>query len=621
MHEFKRVVAEGDSSAWRVGDRTESTDPVFGRVLVANRGEIGVRIVRTCAELGVSTVAIHAPGEGDALHLREADEAVCIDGTAGAGAYLDVDRIVATAVARGCDAVHPGYGFLSENPEFAAAVVEAGLTFVGPKPEAIRTMGDKIRAREVAVSAEVPVVPGSSKIQSGADALAFGEEHGYPILIKASAGGGGRGMRLVEDAASVDSALSAARREAAAAFGNETVYVERYIVAARHVEVQVFADLYGTVVSLGDRDCSVQRRHQKLIEEAPAPGLSDQVRKEMGEAAVRLARAVDYTGAATVEFLYDSEDGRFYFLEMNTRIQVEHPVTESILNVDLIAEQLFVAGGRPLSVGDAAARTRGHAIECRINAEDVSGARFLPAPGVLDHLSAPSRAGVRFDAGYQSGDEVSPAFDSLIGKLIVWAPNREWAITRAAEALRQLRIDGVPTTAPAALAILEHPDFARGGVSTSWLEGDSDIASLLPAATAVPVESTVRDAGDEVWVGGRRYVLRGAGGSPQPSRPPRSRPSRPSRRVASSPGEQRSAYDGHLAAPVPGVIASPMQATVVGVSAAVGQRVEEGDLLVVIDAMKMEQRLLADIAGVVVSVVEVGETVTAGATLVVIDAS
>jgi acetyl-CoA/propionyl-CoA carboxylase biotin carboxyl carrier protein len=432
-------------------------------VLVANRGEIAARIVRTCAELGIRSVAVFSDADAKALQVRLADDAVRLPGVTARETYLDADRILAAAASSGVDAVHPGYGFLSESPSFAAAVESAGLTFVGPSAEVIEALGDKVSARELATAEGVPVIPGIDLAGDEVECLRrFGDDHGWPLLIKPTRGGGGVGMRAVTSRHDLAAAVEATRAEAYTAFGDRGVYAERYLTSPRHIEVQVLGDRHGRIVALGDRDCSVQRRHQKLVEEAPALGLDAALRDGLVDASRRLARRVGYVGAGTVEFLV--QDGTFYFLEMNTRIQVEHTVTEAVFGVDLVREQLLVAGGEPLSIGGDP-EPRGHAIECRINGEDPARG-FLPAPGTVERLTVPWRHGVRLDTGYEAGDEVPAHYDSLLAKLIVWGPTREIALRRVRGVLADVEIGGIASTLPALSAIVGHPDFVAGGVST-----------------------------------------------------------------------------------------------------------------------------------------------------------
>ncbi|MFC9765193.1 acetyl/propionyl/methylcrotonyl-CoA carboxylase subunit alpha [Rhodococcus jostii] len=594
---------------------------MLSKVLVANRGEIAVRIIRTCAEAGVASVAVYSEADEKALHVRLADEAVLLGAASASESYLAIDKIIEAAKSTGAQAVHPGYGFLAENAAFAKAVEDAGLIFIGPPSSAIEVMGSKIAARDLAAKADVPQVPGSQgTIASVADVIAFGDEHGYPVAIKATYGGGGRGMRMVASAADAESAFASAKQESAAAFGRDDVYLERYLSSARHVEVQVFADTHGNAVWIGDRDCSVQRRHQKLIEEAPAPGLSDELRRAMGEASVRLAQKVGYVGAGTVEFLVEADRDAFYFLEMNTRIQVEHPVTEMTLGLDLVAEQLAVAAGEPLSITESGAAPRGHAIEVRVNAEDTRGALFMPSPGPIATVQAPTRAGVRWDGGYESGDEVQPYYDSLVGKLIVWAPTRDRALDRLALALDELIIDGVPTTVPAARQIIAHKDFRNVAMHTNWLERDIDFASLLP-----PVED-LSDTDDEdteemlprneVWVGDRRYVIPFF----TPAGPAAAAPvAEPQARRAPTGGPRKKRGGGAAAS---GEAKSPMQGTVAQIDVEVGAQVEAGQVLMVLEAMKMQNPIRAAVTGVVDALhVEVGQVVAAGASLATVVAA
>ena len=591
---------------------------MFNKILIANRAEIAVRVIRTCRELGVGSVAIHSEPDANALHVRLADEAVLLPGVSAAETYLDIDSIIAAAKQTGAEAVHPGYGFLAENAHFAQALADAGLVYIGPPAAAIEVMGEKVAAREVAASAAVPQVPGTKgAVDSVEDVLAFAEAHGYPLAIKASYGGGGRGMRTVYRSEDAADAFDSARREAAAAFGRGDVYLERYIENARHVEVQIFADTHGNVVWLGDRDCSVQRRHQKVVEEAPAPGLSDEMRVAMGEASVRLAKAVDYTGAGTVEFLVETDRDQFYFLEMNTRIQVEHPVTEETLGLDLIAEQLRVAAGERLSIPASGPAPRGHAIEVRVNAEDVTGGAFRPSPGPIKALVIPSRTGVRFDGGYEAGDEVLPYYDSLIGKLVVWAPTRDHAIDRALICMAELELAGVPTTIPAAKVILGHPDFRAVRIGTRWLENSIDLATLLPVPPTDGAAPGSSDRGSdeddvfdrqEVWVAGRRYQIP-LPTTPVTAAPPGAEAGGPVKRRGNGSGRGRA----RAKAVGTGTVSSPMQGTVIKVNVSEGQNVEEGEVVAVMEAMKMENPVRATVAGVVSSLlVEPGQVVPAG---------
>ena len=441
----------------------------IGKVLIANRGEIALRILRSCRELGISTVAVYSTVDRSALHVQLADEAVCIGEGPSNKSYLNIPNILAAATSRGVDAIHPGYGFLAENDRFAEMCRDHGITFIGPSPHAIRSMGDKSTAKTTMQSVGVPTVPGSEGLLPNPEAAAeLAAAMGYPVMIKATAGGGGRGMRLVPSPDQLVKLYKAAQGEADAAFGNPGLYMEKFIDRPRHVEVQILADRHGNVVHLGERDCSIQRRHQKLLEEAPSPALDPELRRQMGDAAVAAARSINYEGAGTVEFLLDRSGG-FYFMEMNTRIQVEHPVTEMVTGIDLIAEQLRIAGGEPISVRQEDIQMNGHAIECRINAEDAQH-NFRPAPGRITGWLPPGGPGVRVDSHVYTGYDIPPFYDSLIGKLIIWAPNRPAALARMKRALNECAITGIPTTVDFHLRMLDRPEFQRGDVHTKFVE-------------------------------------------------------------------------------------------------------------------------------------------------------
>ncbi len=441
----------------------------LGKVLIANRGEIALRILRTCRELGIATVAVYSTVDRNALHVQLADEAVCVGDSPSNKSYLNVPNILAAATSRGADAIHPGYGFLAENDRFAEICNDHGIVFIGPSPHAIRSMGDKSTAKATMLKVGVPVVPGSDGLlETWEDAASLAEKIGYPVMIKATAGGGGRGMRLVNDQSSIEVLFKAAQGEAEAAFGNSGLYMEKFIDRPRHVEVQILADKLGNVVYLGERDCSIQRRHQKLVEESPSPALDDELRIKMGEAAVAAAKSINYEGAGTVEFLLDKK-GNFYFMEMNTRIQVEHPVTEMVTNIDLIAEQLQIAGGDSISCSQDEITLQGHAIECRINAEDPSH-NFRPSPGKITGWLPPGGPGVRVDSHVYTGYEIPPFYDSLIGKLIVWGKDRNSALIRMKRALNECAVTGIPTTIDFHLNLLNREEFLNGEVHTKFVE-------------------------------------------------------------------------------------------------------------------------------------------------------
>ncbi len=587
---------------------------LFSKVLVANRGEIAVRVMRTCRELGIGTVAVYSEVDRDAMHVRLADEAYALDGRTAAETYLDAEAIVAAVQRSGAEAVHPGYGFLAESTDFSRAVGRAGATFVGPPPEAIEVMGDKVSSRIAAERAGVAGVPGTAEFLAGAEeVVAFGQANGWPVAIKAAFGGGGRGMRVVRAPGEAADALLSARNESAKAFGRDECYVERYLPWPRHVEMQVFADTHGQAVWIGERDCSAQRRHQKLVEESPAPRFGDDVRQAMGTAAVNVARACGYVNAGTVEFLF--QDGEFFFLEMNTRLQVEHPVTEMVTGLDLVEWQLRVAAGEPLPLtqDELAGRRRGHAIEVRINAEDPAGGRFLPSPGRISRLRRPDGPFTRVDAGYDEGDEVSPSYDNLVAKLVCWGEDREAAVRRTLRALGETEIEGVRTTIPAAVAILQAPAFLAAEHSTTWVETGLDLSGLVSGPTP-PVAEVGGDAPAkverdvDVEVDGRRFKVRlwvpdvGPAAAPPTGRP------RPRR----SPGAPAGAAGS-------GTVTVPMQGTIVRVGVAVGDAVEVGQALCVLEAMKMENTVAAEVAGTVTEVrVSAGDPVGAGDVLLVI---
>jgi len=579
---------------------------VFESVLIANRGEIAVRIARGCRELGIRTIAVYSETDRDAMHVKACDEAYLLGPADPASSYLDIDRIVEVIGRSGAEAVHPGYGFLAENAAFAQAVADVGAVFIGPSPEAIERMGDKLSARAVARAADVPVVPGTVEPTSDvAVAVAFGDEHGYPVAVKAMFGGGGRGMKVVRDASEMEAALTSAAREAGVAFGRSECYLERYLERPRHVEVQILGDLDGTVVHLGDRDCSLQRRHQKLIEEAPAPGIDPTVRAALHEAAVRVSREMKYVSAGTCEFLLDEDGQRFYFLEMNTRLQVEHPVTELVTGIDLVHTQLRIAAGEGLGFGQEDVQLRGHAIEARINAED-PGAGFVPSPGTVSRLEVPLGPGVRFDTGMRSGSTIAREYDSMIAKLVVWAEDRDLACNRLGVALDALVIEGVPTTASFHRLAVDHPAFRAVEHATSSVEREWDLSSLTPAGPGIEA-ATQRDHEEVVTVevDGRRFDVRVV------SRAASSRATR--RPIGSARGGAGSSGGSS------GEVVAPMQGTIIGYAVEPGAHVEVGDAIVTLEAMKMENTLRATVAGTVSSTgVAPGTVVQPGALLATI---
>jgi len=440
---------------------------MFKKVLIANRGEIALRVHRACKEMGISTVAIHSEADKDAMHVRLADESVCVGPNSATDSYLNIPAIISACEITNADAVHPGYGFLSENARFAEIVEAHDMAFIGPTAEHIRIMGDKITAKETVMKAGIPVVPGSDGgVTDLAEARKVAKDVGFPLLVKAAAGGGGRGMRLAETPEKLDEALSAAQQEALAAFGNGEVYLERYLTGGRHIEIQVLADTHGNVVHLGERDCSLQRRNQKVLEEAPSPALTTEQRNEIGEIVAKAIKKIGYRGAGTIEFLY--ENGEFFFIEMNTRLQVEHPVTEEITGIDLVREQIRVAAGLPLNYEQKDVKFKGHAIECRINAEHPR--TFAPSPGKVIDFHAPGGMNTRLDSALYAGYSIPPYYDSLIGKLIVWGNTREGAMLRLRRALGEMVVTGIETTKPLHEALLDDPDFQKGDYNIHWLE-------------------------------------------------------------------------------------------------------------------------------------------------------
>ena len=584
---------------------------VLKKILIANRGEIAVRVIRAAREMGIQTVAVYSELDRNALHVRLADEAYALGGQTAAESYLNTEAIVSAITESGADAVHPGYGFFSENADFARAITAMGVAWIGPPPEAIDEMGDKVSSRIAAQRGGAPIVPGTTEFAQGPDEIrAFGNEFGWPVCIKAAFGGGGRGMNVVESADEVDDAMASAQREAKAFFGRDEVYVERYLTWPRHVEVQLVGDTQGNVVWVSTRDCSAQRRHQKLIEEAPAPGLPDGVEEAMGEAAVKAAKAVGYHNAGTVEFIY--QEGEFFFLEMNTRLQVEHPVTEEITGIDLVEWQIRVASGEalPMTQEEVIARRDGAAIEVRINAEDPAAGKFLPSPGPIESLKTPSGFGVRFDTGYESGDEISQYYDNLVGKLIVWGKDRPTAIARTITALEEMEVKGVATTIPADLAILRHSDFADVTHSTKWVEQTLDLSEVSSDPSAEPAEDAepLVERKTTVEVNGKRFDVKmwvpetvGVAAAPSAKKP------------------RRAAGGGAGGGGGNGTITVPMQGTIVKIEVEVGQEVAAGQSLLVLEAMKMENQINSDVSGTVAEIkVSAGDTVGGGDTVMVI---
>ncbi|MFD5327698.1 acetyl/propionyl/methylcrotonyl-CoA carboxylase subunit alpha [Streptomyces sp. NPDC127092] len=577
------------------------------KVLIANRGEIAVRVARACRDAGIASVAVYADPDRDALHVRAADEAFALGGDTPATSYLDIAKVLQAAADSGADAVHPGYGFLSENAEFAQAVLDAGLNWIGPPPQAIRDLGDKVAARHIAQRAGAPLVAGTPDPVSGADeVVAFAQEHGLPIAIKAAFGGGGRGLKVARTLEEVPELYDSAVREAVAAFGRGECFVERYLDKPRHVETQCLADKHGNVVVVSTRDCSLQRRHQKLVEEAPAPFLTPEQNAQLYSASKAILKEAGYVGAGTVEFLVGL-DGTISFLEVNTRLQVEHPVTEEVTGIDLVREMFRIADGEELGYGDP--EIRGHSFEFRINGED-PGRNFLPAPGTVTTFAPPTGPGVRLDAGVESGSVIGPAWDSLLAKLIVTGATREQALQRAARALAEFKVEGMATAIPFHQAVVVDPAFTADPfrVHTRWIETEfvNEIKPFAPAGA----EAEEDEAGREtivVEVGGKRLeVSLPSSLGMTLARTGLAAGAKPKRRAAKKSGPTASGD----------TLASPMQGTIVKVAVEEGAEVKEGDLIVVLEAMKMEQPLNAHKAGTIKGLsAEVGASVTSGAAI------
>ncbi|MCC6832408.1 MAG: acetyl-CoA carboxylase biotin carboxylase subunit [Thermoleophilia bacterium] len=591
---------------------------MFSKVLVANRGEIAIRVFRTLREMGIASVAVYSEADRDALFVAHADEAYLIGPGPATESYLKADTVIEVARRAGAEAIHPGYGFLAENAAFAAACAEAGITFIGPPPSAIDAMGSKIGARALMKDAGVPIVPGvTDPVHTVDDARGIAEDIGYPIAVKAAAGGGGKGFRVALTPADLEDAFEGARREAEKFFADTIVYLERYLPEPRHVEIQILADTHGDCVWLGERDCSVQRRHQKLVEETPSPVVSEDLRRRMGEASVRAAKAVGYASAGTLEYLVSGEE--FFFLEMNTRIQVEHTVTEMVTGMDLIREMIRIAAGEPLGISQDDVRPRGHAFECRINAEDAAN-RFLPAPAEITAYREPSGPGVRVDSGVRAGSVIAEIYDPMVAKLIVWDTDRETARRRMLRALGEYVVEGPATLIPFHRWLLELPEFIAGGACHAEVARLADAPTPIPAAaspaTAIPGDPAP-DAEPQVVrtvtaeVDGRRFAVRlsipqsHAGGGAGPAVPQKRKRDR--------------SGGGHHGGAAPEAVVTPMQGTVLRVLVAEGQEVAQGTVLCIVEAMKMENEVLAHQPGTVhqLSVAE-GDAVQAGQVIAIV---
>lgn len=598
----------------------QSASPVqsnLTKVLIANRGEIAVRIIRAARDEGIASVAVYADPDRDALHVRLADEAYSLGGSTAAESYLVMDKIIDVARQSGADAIHPGYGFLAENAQFAAKVIEAGITWIGPSPDAISALGDKVQARHIAEKVGAPQVPGTADpVESAEEILAFVDQFGLPVAIKAAFGGGGRGIKVARTREEIPELFESAVREATAAFGRGECFIERFLDAPRHVETQCLADAYGNVVVVSTRDCSLQRRNQKLVEEAPAPFLTEEQNARLYESSKAILKEAGYLGAGTCEFLV-GQDGTISFLEVNTRLQVEHCVSEEVTGIDLVREQFRLARGEELGYGDP--EIRGHSIEFRITGED-PGRNFMPAPGTITTLKNPSGPGIRIDSGVEQGDVISGNFDSMLSKLIVTGATRTEALQRSRRALEEMVVEGIPTVIPFDLAVVSNPDFAPAEgpfkVHTRWIE--TDFISDIPAWTPTGTEGQADDAGERqrvvVEVGGKRLEVvlpaslgsLGAGSGSAGAKPAKSK--------------KRSRSGGAGAAASGNDLASPMQGTIVKVAVTNGDVVAEGDLVVVLEAMKMEQPLTAHRSGTITGLIATaGETVSAGAIIAMIE--
>lgn len=587
------------------------TGPV-SKILIANRGEIAVRIIRAARDEGLETVAVYAEPDRDAQHVKLADEAYALGGATAPQSYLVMDKLIEVAIRSGADAVHPGYGFLSENAEFAQKVIDAGLTWVGPSPESITQLGDKVAARHIAQKVGAPLVPGTKDpVESADEVLAFADEHGLPIAIKAAFGGGGRGIKVVRNRSDIIELYESAVREAIAAYGRGECFIERFLDSPRHIETQCLADAHGNVQVVSTRDCSLQRRNQKLVEEAPAPYLTEEQSDRLYEASRKILQEAGYQGAGTCEFLL-APDGAISFLEVNTRLQVEHPVSEEVSGIDLVREQFRIARGE--KIDPQSPQLRGHSFEFRINGED-AGRSFMPAPGTIEKLRVPSGPGVRWDSGFVEGDAISGNFDSMLAKLIVTGATREQAIERARRALDELTLDGLPTVVPFHRAVLDEPDFAPTAgadfkVHTRWIE--TDYKNTISPYSGAPGSVDDDDAERQtvvVEVNGKRLevVLPELGGTPAKSS---SKPASKTRKSRARGGSNAVSGDD---------LTSPMQGTIVKVSVADGDTVAEGDLILVLEAMKMEQPINAHKAGKISGLsLKAGDTVTAGAVLATI---